>query len=94
MNANPFDRVNLGYDGLFGTKTMFYHLTPNASSGEALVERLDVPVLDSDKTAWLSAGTSLVVGLGLLWVLGAMISVALGQRKAVGEQKAVNKKTQ
>jgi hypothetical protein len=28
FNINPFDRVNLGYDGLFGPRTMFYHLTP------------------------------------------------------------------
>ncbi|MCJ1337477.1 protease B nonderepressible form [Bachmanniomyces sp. S44760] len=28
MTTNPFDRVNLGYDGLFGTRTMFYHLQP------------------------------------------------------------------
>jgi|SRR5450432_4285485 len=25
---NPFDRVNLGWDGLFGPRTMFYHLSP------------------------------------------------------------------
>lgn len=28
MSVNPFDRVNLGYDGLFGPKTMFYHVPP------------------------------------------------------------------
>lgn len=28
FSINPFDRVNLGYDGLFGPRTMFYHLTP------------------------------------------------------------------
>ncbi|KFZ04250.1 hypothetical protein V501_09212, partial [Pseudogymnoascus sp. VKM F-4519 (FW-2642)] len=26
LEGNPFDRVNLGYDGLFGDKTLFYHL--------------------------------------------------------------------
>ena len=25
---NPFDRINLGYEGLFGVRTVFYHLTP------------------------------------------------------------------
>lgn len=32
MNTNPFDRVNLGYESLFGPRTMFYHLQPNASA--------------------------------------------------------------
>ncbi|ELR03453.1 hypothetical protein GMDG_06186 [Pseudogymnoascus destructans 20631-21] len=26
LEGNPFDRVNLGHDGLFGDKTLFYHL--------------------------------------------------------------------
>lgn len=34
MATNPFDRVNLGYDGLFGPRTMFYHLQPNLTLGE------------------------------------------------------------
>jgi hypothetical protein len=34
---NPFDRVNLGYDGLFGPKTMFYHLNPTLSPSIANV---------------------------------------------------------
>ncbi|KAI9837512.1 MAG: hypothetical protein M1819_007163 [Sarea resinae] len=29
MSVNPFDRVNVGYDGLFGPRTMFYHLEPS-----------------------------------------------------------------
>ncbi|KZF19180.1 PIG-X-domain-containing protein [Xylona heveae TC161] len=28
MAGNPFDRVKLGYDGLFGARTMFFHYTP------------------------------------------------------------------
>ena len=94
MSVNPFDRINLGYDGLFGQNSMFYHLTPNASSGQAFVEQLDVPVLDSDKAAWLSTGTSLVIALGLLWVLWAMASVAFAQRRAIERPSSVDKKKQ
>ncbi|KFX97403.1 hypothetical protein V490_02806 [Pseudogymnoascus sp. VKM F-3557] len=28
LTVNPFDRVNLGYEGLFGEQTLFYHLKP------------------------------------------------------------------
>lgn len=28
MAANPFDRVNLGYEGLFGPRTRFVHVPP------------------------------------------------------------------
>ena len=94
MSVNPFDRVDLGYDGLFGPKTMYYHLTPNATGEAAFVERLTVPVLDFDKTAWLNAGTSLVIGLGLLWVLWAMVSVVIDERKTATRQKSVDKKIQ
>ncbi len=57
MAVNPFDRVNLGYEGIFGPKTMFYHLSPspaaNASAGDAvgmetLVKAVRVPVLNVD----------------------------------------------
>ncbi|KAK4961115.1 protease B nonderepressible form [Elasticomyces elasticus] len=33
MSTNPFDRVDLGYDGLFGPRTMFYHFSPSAGAG-------------------------------------------------------------
>ncbi len=32
MGVNPFDRVSLGWDGLFGDRTMFYSLTPGPLS--------------------------------------------------------------
>jgi PIG-X / PBN1 len=31
--VNPFDRVNLGYEGLFGGRTMFYHVDPHPHLG-------------------------------------------------------------
>ena len=69
MNTNPFDRVNLGYDGLFEPRAMFYHLQP-ASGGESLLEELQVPVLDLEgsKMKWVRSGTVTMMVLGFLWV--------------------------
>lgn len=69
MSVNPFDRVNLGYDGLFGPKTMFYHVPPAASSAEhGHFEKLIAPVLDLQKTGYVEVGTAVAVLLGFLWV--------------------------
>lgn len=81
MGINPFDRVNVGYDGLFGPKTMFFQLHPettNRSSG--LVEYLPVPVLQTTAegdVAWhgktvyqqVELGTVVAIVLGFVWVL-------------------------
>ena len=69
MNTNPFDRANLGYDGLFGPRTIFYHLQPG-SGHESLLEVIEVPVLDLEgsKTKWIDYGTVTIVVLGFLWV--------------------------
>ncbi|KAK4899174.1 protease B nonderepressible form [Elasticomyces elasticus] len=32
MSTNPFDRVDIGYDGLFGPRTMFYHFSPSVGA--------------------------------------------------------------
>ncbi|KAH9872804.1 hypothetical protein J1614_005198 [Plenodomus biglobosus] len=79
MSANPFDRVHLGYEALFGPKTRFMHVRPalgvDAASGEgqgALVEWIEVPVLDTRATWWVEGGTVgvvVVAFLGLCWVL-------------------------
>jgi len=94
MSVNPFDRVNLGYDGLFGPKTMFYHLEPDPIGGNqrngSLVERLEVPVLDLAKTAWIEPGTVAVVLLGVFWVgwkLSAMVRLG-----GIGTEKGKMKK--
>jgi hypothetical protein len=71
---NPFDRTNLGYDGLFGSRTMFYHLQPKSVSGR-LVETIPVPVLNSEKVGGnqiIEIGTLLVVLLGFAWVLSRL----------------------
>ena len=76
MNTNPFDRVNLGYDGLFGPRTMFYHLQP-ASDGKPLLEDIRVPVLDlqGPKMKWIESGTVMMVILGSLWVCLSLLAV-------------------
>ena len=79
MDTNPFDRVNLGYDGLFGPRTMFYHLQP-ASGGRPLLLDIQVPVLDSrgSKMRCLESGTVVMVGLGFLWVCLSLFAVIPG----------------
>ncbi|KAG0652407.1 pbn1 [Hyphodiscus hymeniophilus] len=69
---NPFDRVNIGYDGLFGPKTMFYHLSPGV---ETLFIEVSVPVLESDKSDYVESGTAGVVVLGFMWVLWCLFRV-------------------
>ena len=72
--VNPFDRTQLGYEGLFGPRTMFYHLDPAPCSGGdpvRLVERILVPVLDTQVASSLTIGlvTMITITLGFLWVL-------------------------
>jgi hypothetical protein len=83
MGVNPFDRVNLGWEGLFGPRTMFYQLHPAPPEGkDRLVEELEVPVLrlreDGGffRSRTIELGTVVVVGLGLLWVLWKLGLVA------------------
>ncbi|GKZ66389.1 protease B nonderepressible form [Aspergillus niger] len=94
MGTNPFDRVNLGWDGMFGPRTMFYQVHP---SGEKTrhVEDLDVPVLRLEEGGFFSSktvelGTVTAIVLGLLWVLWKLGSVARssGQKKSDKEKKS------
>lgn len=75
---NPFDRVNLGYDGLFGPRTLFWHVDPKPSEGESLYHHLQVPVLDLAQSNRISSGTATVVIIGLLFVIWKLVSVCLG----------------
>ena len=91
MNNNPFDRVNLGYDGLFGPRTMFYHLQPTNRAGR-LVEELKVPVLNIDgpSVGWVDYGTVVIVLLGfswVCWILGRVVGKDLGIGRASGRRK-------
>ncbi|KAF2858182.1 PIG-X-domain-containing protein [Piedraia hortae CBS 480.64] len=71
---NPFDRVNLGYDGILGDG-VFYHLTPE---GTELVERVRVPVLE-DKP-WVGIVTFLLVLVGFAIVVLPLLMKRLGWR--------------
>ncbi|KAF2676782.1 PIG-X-domain-containing protein [Lentithecium fluviatile CBS 122367] len=71
MSVNPFDRLHLGYEGLFGPRTRFMHGSPAEGAGR-LVEWVTVPVLDLRKTKWVEVGTIgtvVVAFLGLCWML-------------------------
>ncbi|KAH7360915.1 PIG-X [Rhexocercosporidium sp. MPI-PUGE-AT-0058] len=74
---NPFDRVNLGYDGLFGPRTLFYHLSPSVpgESDGRLVNGLEVPVLGLDGSRFVEVGTTIAVGMGFLWVCWCLVKV-------------------
>ncbi|CAK43006.1 protease B nonderepressible form [Aspergillus niger] len=94
MGTNPFDRLNLGWDGMFGPRTMFYQVHP---SGEKTrhVEDLDVPVLRLEEGGFFSSktvelGTMAAIVLGLLWVLWKLGSVARssGRKKSDKEKKS------
>lgn len=94
MTVNPFDRVGLGYDGLFGERTMFYHLTPapvttGLAHGQTqakgtwganglLEATLTVPVLDTSKAAWVESGTVGVVVLGFAWLVWKLLRPSSG----------------
>jgi PIG-X / PBN1 len=99
--VNPFDRANLGYDGLFGSRTMFYHLIPNpglpGSESKMLVETLMVPVLDTNivSESWVEGGTVLTILFGFLWVVWKLrpgLMEALRELTGTGVQER-NKKT-
>lgn len=88
MGVNPFDRVNLGWDGLFGANTMFYQIHPSAASenGSSLVEKIDVPVLQLSEEGLLfnsrmiELGTVVAIVLGFGWVLWKLFLVGVQKK--------------
>ncbi|KAI1116994.1 PIG-X [Nemania sp. NC0429] len=90
---SPFDRVNLGYDGLFGPRTLFWHVNPRSSEGNGgLNHQIRVPVLDTNKTEWVAAGTAAVVLAGFAYIVWKLASVYWrtgygDQRRATGGEK-------
>lgn len=95
--ASPFERVNLGYDGLFGPRTVFWHVDPVApgAAGAKLLSEVRVPVLDLDRSGWVSAGTAAVVLLGFGWVAWKLLAVYLKTGYGPQQQmKALEKKEQ
>ncbi|KAL3474537.1 PIG-X [Aspergillus californicus] len=95
MSMNPFDRVNLGWDGLFGPRTMFYQLHPSPSQEGTLVEQLDVPVLALKEdgvfgSRTIELGTVAVITLGFLWVLWKLGLVA--RSSGINPQRKIDKR--
>ncbi|KAI1191305.1 PIG-X [Nemania serpens] len=82
---SPFDRVNLGYDGLFGPRTLFWHVNPQSEGNSGLNHQIKVPVLDTNKTKWVGAGTAAVVLVGFVYIVLKLASVYW--RTGYGEQK-------
>lgn len=89
MSVNPFDRTNLGWDDLFGPRTLFYQLQP---AGDRLVEEIDVPVLRLEggdsyfQGKYIELGTCVVISLGFMWVLWRLARVAWSS--GVGSKRA------
>ncbi|KAJ9660699.1 protease B nonderepressible form [Neophaeococcomyces mojaviensis] len=98
FTVNPFDRVNLGYDGLFGPRTMFYHLDPAPSSTDRLVESIDVPVLDTTYLGHtlVELLTMAFVVMGFLWVASRVLREVRWEMSwwAKHDQKDKQKKAQ
>ena len=74
--GSPFDRVDLGYEGLFAPETVFYHLSPETGEGYSEVT---VPVLSTRFGAQVEVGTAVVVMLGFGWVLWKLWGVWRGE---------------
>lgn len=81
MSTSPFDRVNLGYDGLFGPKTMFYHIPSALEEGESLLRKLNVPVLGSSDAFGVQIGTLLAIVLGFGWVFWQLLRATVRHEK-------------
>ncbi|KAI0440492.1 PIG-X [Xylaria telfairii] len=84
---SPFDRANLGYDDLFGPRTLFWHVNPKPEGQSSLNHQIQVPVLDTNKSQWVSTGTAAVVLLGFAYVVFKLASVYL--RTGYGSPKPV-----
>lgn len=79
---SPFDKVRLGYDGLFPADTVFWHVDPYGKGArgqqeQRLTSGLRIPVLDTDKAGWVRAGTAAVVALGFGWLVWKLAQVYL-----------------
>lgn len=69
FSSSPFDRLKLGYDSLFGPRTLFWHLEPTPTPGSShLMLGGQVPVLDLERSGSVAAVTAAVVLAGFAWV--------------------------
>ncbi|PHH86944.1 hypothetical protein CDD83_9550 [Cordyceps sp. RAO-2017] len=82
FSTNPFDRLHLGYDGLFSRKTSFWHAEPKPVNGSRLMSSVSVPVLEEEAATWIRLGTTTVVGLGFAWVVWKLLSAYMAPSMA------------
>lgn len=106
MGVNPFDRVNLGWEGLFGPRTMFFQLHPGGArlQSSRIVEDISVPVLQateegsrySHTSEQVQLGTVVAIVLGFLWILwklGLLVrSTGFGEQREVRSSTATTNK--
>jgi hypothetical protein len=85
MAVNPFDRTNIGYDGLFGPKTLFHHIGAAAET-KTLMETLEIPVLDQTKSRYVEMGTGVAVLAGFLWVMWCLVRPASVKAEKAGKK--------
>jgi hypothetical protein len=90
MAANPFDRLHLGYEALFGPKTRFMHVPPTNQTG-TLIASIEVPVLHlgASGASWVEAGT---IGTVVASFLGLCLVLFMGLGKGKGAKKVEKKK--
>lgn len=90
FTINPFDRTNLGYDGLFGRQAVFYHVEPETAEGETMMTAVNIPVMDTKWAGWVELGTVLAICLGTLWLfwkLGQVVFKGQSTTAAKEERK-------
>ncbi|KAK4176074.1 PIG-X [Triangularia setosa] len=86
--TNPFEKDKVGYDGLFGERTVFWHLSPKPEQGDnRLVNTIKVPVLNLERADWVTVGTAAVVLLGFAWVVVKLLLVVFGGNTVDKEKK-------
>ncbi|KAL8997470.1 MAG: hypothetical protein Q9169_003250 [Polycauliona sp. 2 TL-2023] len=83
LHGSPFDRVNLGYESLFGPATTFCHFRqqPQVEGGRR-VEQVQVPVMDLQESGWVENWTIGVVLLGALWVMYKLLKFSFSRSRA------------
>jgi hypothetical protein len=96
MIRNPFDRKDLGFDGLFPPDTIYYHIPPSSPAagklGGKLTESLVVPFLEPESAGWVPIATAVVVGLGFVWILARLLFASGGKAETKRAHVAEKKK--
>lgn len=89
LSNNPFDRTKLGYDDLFESNTLFYHIPPAIHAQNAMAE-IRVPVLSEEAGAMVQGGTLLAVALGFFWICWQLLASTKLTTKSSNKHKAGN----